>query len=115
MIKLLDSKDHAKTARLDENENPVKVVADHLKLISTTHEHGRAVIATFIRCDPTGAELQPFTQFRIEKDHYEYLLTPKPHETGRKHGNFRPEDIEECIAHFGDFPGANFKGKIELV
>jgi hypothetical protein len=117
MIKILDPKEHAKAARLDENDNPVKVMADHFLLISYRMDTipRPHVEATFARVTANGEEIGAYTQFHIEGAAYDYLMTPKPHETGRKPGHFRPEDIEECIVHFGDFPGAKFKDKIELV
>jgi hypothetical protein len=118
MIKLLDPSQHQKKAILDADDNPVKIVADHLRVIHFTYDEEPKphVIATCVYVTEKGERIGGTqTQFRIEGEPFDYLMTPKESEKGRKQGNFHVEDIEECIVHFGDFPGASFSGKIELI
>jgi len=121
MIKITDSTQHAKSAKLNENDEPIKVIADHFHIIHYTWDKYPTphIIATCEKVTESGEKIDnTFTQFMITDEKYDYLMNPSEEQlkAGRKAGNFRVEDIEDCIVNFGDFPGAiNLAGKVELV
>ena len=118
MIKITDKDLHSKHAKLDADDNPIKVVGDHLRIAHYVWDELPAphVFVTLVHHDPkTGLDVNPRRQIDITGAELEYLLTPKADEPGRKYGQFRPSDIEECIVHFGNWPSQPLKDKVELV
>lgn len=114
MIKITDPSEHAKKAILDANDNPVKLIADHFKIVHFVYDETPEphVIATCARCTKSGEKFGPRTQFHMTGEAFDYLMRE---EGGKKKGNFRIEDIEDVLVRFGSFPGADFRGKLEHV
>ncbi len=114
MLRITDAKEQVKTATLDKDDNPVKVVADCFRLQALTFDlcPEAHMVVTFCRVDPaTNQAYGALTQINIKRSNLKTLFAG----TGTLQA--LKKFIKEVEKHFvtvGDFPGATFKSKVAV-
>jgi len=100
MLKIVDQNFVAKFAELDENDQPVKVIADRLGIVHQALDFlcsEPTLTITFGRFDALGRQIGPVSQYLIQGDALATVLTPKEGEGNRKLGDFRISDAEDIL------------------
>lgn len=107
MLRITDAeylRKHLKSAKYDPaSDQPVLVVADVLKIKMYRYDESPVprIIAIVAHIDPsTGEESHLTTEVHIEGDDLADLMTPKPGQKTRAHGDFRMADLEDAIANW---------------
>jgi len=93
-----------KAAKLDANDNPIKVVAGAFKIRRLDYDEAPVPHITVVmaRVDPaTLEEIGPLTQFDLKGEALVEVMTPSQGDGARKYGDFRMSDIEAAVVKYG--------------